>query len=502
MSAGRDPSVVATLSQAAAALSSSSSVDLSRYGADDEGATSVDDEEKSASLRNLKGTDSTPPSVDTTSASVEGVASGIDSTSLGERRDSTVGASLNLSSLPTWQYQSSTQTNASSTPIGVPTPRLEEGSGRAPEHHGSLSSSSSSTGLHAGGGLGHRMTRSGSDYIDFGSEADSEITPSHITSLDSTNVSSATPSSNARVLPSISTGASGMAGQEDVDDNEVSDDGTASPYDGDVEFAARTSGPSSTAPAGAPLGTSSSTTLVPGMSPLLPSSNQRSEARDVPCRSYHGVYTVQNTPETELRRASPGQHPGSMASAIPSDSKSSNDDSTASTTQELSTDEIYSKMVALNDAQVLATFQSHASSSRVKLYVETDFDISRLSACTSYLRTAKLCLASAEAKSINAAPNTSANGVDIVAGIPAEDDATTAVKLSLKERASLARNCRWVDEVIEGVPRIALGPFDARSQKPDILDHVGARYLARSVSSDDLERPEHQPAWVIRVPKT
>jgi hypothetical protein len=147
----------------------------------------------------------------------------------------------------------------------------------------------------------------------------------------------------------------------------------------------------------------------------------------------------------------------------------------------------------------------------VRIFVQTIFDVPTLATCTSLLRTAKMCLGPGLA-----------NQVRIVAGVVADVPApaigdlggATGVQegvsspvglgLGLEQRAGLARSCRWVDEVVEGVPyfreldssatltdvAISTSSTSASSSRGDLgklLKDVGAVWSARFVRGIEVE---------------
>lgn len=529
---GRDSTVAATLAQASAAMSSSSSADLSRYGGDDEDATSGFT--NSGSVRSgshrFDSIDSSSTDGVRGGSSVQVGALGAELAALAPTsREAPPSRDLNLSSLPKRQQStSSIHTNSTSMGLAIPTPHggdITADFVTGGYDADNVSSSSCNSGRVRGresSDAGNRSVKLDSDYLNVSSEAKSGLAPgaAALAPLSGGKPSASHLSVLAGLTNARSAGHKASSADADAD---LSDGGTASPYDGDVEFAARIPVFQSVAQQH-----SAAVALGEPVVPLLTSQSQRlairNDARDVPCRAYA-------TAQAEAASASEGSRPHLLpspptrrqdfASAVIAPNPGSQFAKPSAGQPELSLDEIYSGLSSLNQPQVLAQLRSKASTSRVKLYVEADFDILQLSRCASLLRTAKLCLAGAGTGSNPVTRSTEpSSAIDVVAGIPtsaedSEDAASAGVipsaagQLPIAERASLARSCRWVDEVVEGVPRLAFkytgDDYDDDRRHHDrmhsVLADVGAQYCARFVCiGTDPCTLGLQAPWEIRLP--
>ncbi|CAO1615829.1 unnamed protein product [Parajaminaea phylloscopi] len=527
----RDPAVAATLTQASIALSSSSSVDLSRYGADDEDTAASQDGEAQLELQALDEDllSSTDALVRRDGAST---ARPLTTPLPSEAAPSVRAAAgpLNLSSLPTWQY-SSAQNSSTPTPLAMPSPRGAHGPASASSagSHAPQSINSSS-----GDSLGDEVVSdAASAFEDLGIDSEADADSASSAPLDSAERPHVSASSTGR-----SNGAEGNNGEQETEED-ASDGGTASPYDGDVEFAApRTPLSQGGVQLNAVLasaGASSSDTIASaatgagtaGTAAESTSQMQRNDVRDVPCRAYGAAHTDRDGASAEAQASPSREKVAHTTTARAKGRPLSGGLSIGST--ELSAEEIHAHLLKLNEPEVLAQFQSEASTSKVKLYVEADFDIAFLSRCTSLLRTAKLCLVATGNAAASETVKETLRSLDVVAGIPAEyagDQAASSAsgRLPMQERASLARSCRWVDEVVEGVPRLAAaedrggssiggGGEDSQARMRSVLADVGAQYFARFVKTAPsavtatagrpgiAEVPSHRQApWEIRLP--
>lgn len=503
-----DPSVTATLSQAAAALSSSSSNDLSRYAADDEDKSSE--------------------------SSKTGRAGSIDSNSTDDQiRPLAVkraaGGPLSLHSLP--------------EPAAV----LSIADASTPRPPSTFNSGTSASSLFPSASLQRQ------DSTSSGLDGDSE--PQSIASSISLR-------EGYRAPLNIRDGAG--------DEGDASDGGTASPYDGDVEFAARTpvsqqivnnqigqqqqqSSPSRSSGPTASFDNSPAS-LLAGLSPptdLLRISNSGTSevgqsVKDVPCR----VYTATGGPSVTTG-APVGGGPASAA-ALPN-AASPTSALTSQSAQHPSAAEIHSHLISLNPPHLVARLFAHAAGAEsssnasslsssspptlasvsgsapthastraptARIFVQTIFDVPTLARCTSLLRTAKMCLGPGLA-----------NQVRIVAGVvadvpppPPSSDGSSAqglgLGLGLEQRAGLARSCRWVDEVVEGVPYFpeldsnatltdkpvlassSTSPMQARGDLGKLLKDVGAVWTARFVRGIEVERSAADRAGTAPVTAT
>ncbi|PWN21046.1 hypothetical protein BCV69DRAFT_182387 [Microstroma glucosiphilum] len=492
-----DPSVTATLSQAAAALSSSSSNDLSRYAADDEDKSSE--------------------------SSKTGRAASIDSNSTDDQirplaLKRAAGGPLSLHSLP--------EPAAALSIVDASTPR-------PPNSANSLLASAN-------------LQREASTSSELDGDSESQSVASSLSHRE-----------GFKAPLNVRDGAG--------DEGDASDGGTASPYDGDVEFAARTpvsqqivnqqisqlqqqASPSRNAGTTFAFDNSPASVLADLSPPAdsLGSSNSLASdvgqsVKDVPCR----VYTATAGPS--VATGAPIGDGQTSDTSLPN-AASASSTLTSQGTQHPSAAEIHSHLITLNPPHLVSRLFAHAagvessaiasSSSAppalstsflasgstsatasaqaptVRIFVQTIFDVPTLATCTSLLRTAKMCLGPGLA-----------NQVRIVAGVVATappppapplgetapaDMAATGSTLALEQRAGLARSCRWVDEVVEGVPYFreldssatladAAGPsssssltstassLQTRGDLNKLLKDVGAVWCARFVRGIEVE---------------
>ena len=454
--------VAATLAKASAALSSSSSTDLSTYGGDDE-ATVDDDEADDGRSTSHEASSSiaaaTKPSG--SSATTSGINRGV--------------SGLRLGSLPPPPARPG-NSSASTTPIAIPVPG-------------------------ARGAIGPTwMSRQDSDYLGdaddddedgggvagvggFGSEADDEAVKAPRAVQPAATGTSAAP-------PGAAGGASRVkvTGKDDAtDDDDVSDGGTASPYDGDVEFAART--PVSQQIASSHGGASGSgahavAAAVPVASPseqLQPIAPRR-EVCDAPMRSYQRA-PASNTTATVEGSATPRTGDAAGLGLSPTLGSTGGTSLSAQNGGEPSSSSLRASILALNEQSgVLARLRSQAGSAGpahvVRIYVGApDVDlfarIDGLAQCTAMLRVAKVGVAAAAA----AAAEEASIDVHVIAGIAVNDEAGSdegLLRLPAAQRAALARGCRWVDEVIEGVPRAAVAGREDVAMRRALLEQVAA----------------------------
>lgn len=317
-----------------------------------------------------------------------------------------------------------------------------------------------------------------------------------------------------------------------TDHDDISDDGTASPYDGDVEFAART--PVSHQPPNlnneqrgyaeerstnrgdqpwirqTSAHASSAQHSLPSarQAPRIGDTFQASVATDPPTRAYASLAVTEGSATTapnSTRQLSPIASSSSLTSEQP-----------AVLIQEW-TDRLNRRTGRGEDESELGR-----GNAEIVLYVQVLFDLTSLSQSSAYLRTAKLSLG---ARGLSAAEATKADeqcphglgqrAVKVVAGVVADaskdSHSAPTTTLPLQQRAQLARSSRWVDEVIEGVPyHPSLDAFTGREPEPNesqniacLLEEVGAHFAAVGVHVDGpdietaLSRVGSQPGFTV-----
>lgn len=418
-----DPQVTKVLSQASAALSSST--DLTPYAADDEDVSSSTDP------LSITPSDSISPPVtarDQTSSTRSGAPGGA--------------AGLHLSTLPAAPLTEAALAHPGSsniTPVAMPMTRSPFAGVAAQARASTASSSAGSAAVQHGREDSDSLSQSGA-----ASEADSvDVDAAH-----------------RQPVASGSKPRQGAASEDGGEDGDVSDGGTASPYDGDVEFAARTPVSQQVAHLNnLGLDRDSTTPSPAGRTPTSPRSGDdgTSSVRDVPTRKYS------QSEDAPTPTAAHGAEEERTGEATPA--------------------EIHAALLRLNSPAKLARFlasgkkasSSGEPASKVKLYLQTRFDVATMTGCTAHLRAAKLCLGGTEQP----------QQVRVVAGVVAASEQET---LQLAQRAGLARGCRWVDEVIEGVPMlsglspIARGREEERVRVQAFLKEIGVEWAARFVA--------------------
>lgn len=555
-----------TLSNATSTLASSSSADLTQYGADDEGKGEPV-AGPGGGLR-LHRVDSIGSS--STASLVPDIYS--DAPTSSKSRETASG--LNLGSLPGPLLGASATnitpghtTASASTPVAVPPPKsLVKQSSTGPQPKKSS------------------RQHLKDDYLAFpyGSGADSDIQPfsdtSSVSSMGRNPVAGPAPPTMAAVGTAF-TRAPNQADSEGHRSGSDTDQGTASPYDGDVEFAARTPvsmqvtninnqslGPSgaavsvahgttsgakdsgtvkqgfypktadmastsispshlSTALAAASVSShgasadvessveSSSPPVVRGGShrqtilavgsPSTPQSflgAKPAEVKDVPSRVYSSGSTLTHSSSNRGANVQPSFGLDSNALARSSDtvsrSRHRSPDESRARPAEPDGETIRELMQSLNGRSKLTTLfeRGHIASSSdsrrpLKIYVQTTFDLPSLEGCSSRLRTAKLSRGRGD----------TTRDVTVVAGVTDNPDDSTGHTLPLQQRAALARNCRWVDEVVEGVPHLSTldqssGKLSADSahqlQIQRILKDVGADCAARFCDTKRVQKED------------
>jgi hypothetical protein len=211
--------------------------------------------------------------------------------------------------------------------------------------------------------------------------------------------------------------------------------------------------------------------------------------RDVPSRKYSVSTQTQGSGHSLV-----GDDVASSSEAGPSHPR------------ELSAAEVHARLVKVNSTATMARLaeavtgntDSNGHREPLRLYLQTSFDVPTLSHCSSLLRTAKLCLGDGTSGSSN---NKDTPQIRIIAGVVASTtngDRGQSETLPLEQRAGLAKNCRWVDEVIEGVPSFSsLGaetdtedPSQSSASLRDFLRQVGADWAARMVRRGEAEEEE------------
>ncbi|CAO1634352.1 unnamed protein product [Sympodiomycopsis kandeliae] len=551
-----------SLGNATSSLASSSSTDLAQYGADDEGkGQPIPGAGGGAELQRFDSIGSSS----TGSLAPHDVAVGEKprSTSGNSKRLSQGAATgLSLGSLPSPDLRSVDQTppqpnltSASATPLAVPTP--------TPRQMGSRPKRTSRSKLDE-------------DYLAFqyesGQESDCQA-PSEASSFSSVN--------NSRPIHAAASGiaftrAANKTDSEGHRSGSDTDRGTASPYDGDVEFAARTpvsmqvtnmnsqavssNGNSSglvgnAASGGQPVGggtlnkdhatalgftrqgsvlTSSGSSApispsqlshalaaasvsshgasadiessVESSSPPFHRSSHRqtitspaafmgaskgsstsAPVKDVPTRVYSSGATLigRKTPsQAEARQAFMSDEENTTLQDALS-SKASNEPSATDKERAAEPDckVIMSLMQSLNSRSKLNTLlkDGHSAPRRtpLKIYVQTSFDVPTLEDCSRRLRTAKLCRSRAD----------SAGDVIVIAGVMdnASHDGSAGI-LPLQQRATLARNCRWVDEVVEGVPTLNALEQSSGAVSTDSAEQLQIQRILKDVGADCAAR--------------
>lgn len=465
-------------SPAAAALSSPSSNDLSNYAGDDEGTISAD----------LAG---------------DRLSSPTSTIGLPNRRL----AHLQLEALPPpVAHPADVSSSSIPTPLAgispLPTPRVTPLDARSSSLTSSMtsgsasSSSSSSVGAFNGytDGRVSGVRRQSSEYL-AGSEAESRDVTARINPRKPGLEAGDTKEGSAHGILS--------AAQEGSD--EVSDGATASPYDGDVEFAART-------PISQQVTHLSSAQVVANAasSPPMPAPatladkaggdiqtakvrDRENPVSDVPCRNYLATGKARSSSRSSM---------------------------------ELSQEDIRAQITALNSSEVAAAAivrskegdtssrsgpnQPRDPSRVVRIYVQASFeDLAGFTASTAQWRVAKLSGGSNSTDALsNSVTNTGkpaldapGTGVHVIVGVTrAVSAAQSATSLSPADRAMLARNCRWVDEVVEDVPPLDRVPDDDDgSATNQLLQEIGADFLAQFVPMTNVAS-QGQNRRTLRLP--
>lgn len=535
-------------------LASSSSTDLAHYGADDEGkgepVAGPGGGVRHSRIDSI-GSSSTTGDTEEDAGNRANSTSSPAPMSLSHKRRSRGPAapnSLNLGSLPvpavaagssnTAAGALGTQSAATSTPVAVPTPTPRQGSGRAPAGDATYAKRGSRSQLR-------------DDYLAFqyGSGADSDV---QARSSDASSESSVRGSGPA-VPTAAGTAFTRTANHTDSEGQRSgsdTDQGTASPYDGDVEFAARTpvsmqianhttqanaaavhaaqqpipggdfskqasykapdasqlshalaaasvsshgasadiesSVESSSPPVmrgSGGVGGGHRSTLSAHTSPLLTQmmTSKSNAVRDVPSRVYASGSTL-----TGGRRAVVGQHVEANTSAPRSAAPTTPAYGPSPRHTEPDSDAISNLVQGLNSPAKLASLLkggTSSSTSPLKVYVQTSFDVPSLEACSSRLRTAKLFQGRRE----------STPDVVVIAGVvtSASGEAantSSSHTLPLQQRAALARNCRWVDEVVEGVPYLAALEQSTGALTMDSAEQLQIQRLLKDVGADCAAR--------------
>ncbi|PWN26313.1 hypothetical protein BDZ90DRAFT_280833 [Jaminaea rosea] len=458
-----------TLAQASAALSSSSSTDLSMYGGDDEAAGEDDNEE--VGFRS------------TLDARAPSLTLGQLSTTINSRPH----PSLRLDSLPP-PPRHPNPSSAMTTPIAVAGAR---------------------------GAIGPTwMSRQDSDYL---GDADDEDGDGGAVGFMSEDDSLA-----PRSPHSVQTGSVSAKSTDDdaaTTDDDVSDEGTASPYDGDVEFSARTpvSQQISAAHMGgnggflaqaASVAAAHATAATPPATQAGSSrpSTARRQVEDAPVRTFQMEVGATHQTIAEGTATPRGAEDGASFNPAQAVARASDAPMAKAGNEGTSAEALRTRIVTLNKSSaVISRLQQSSPTATIRVYVGAPANglfsrIDLLTLDTAMLRVAKLGVAA-----------TAGNGIEVqvVAGISSDDDASEGGGLALPaaQRAALARGCRWVDEVMEGVPRAAgEGGADEAPMRQRLIDQIAAGaggqsivLLAHFVDADPVTS-DAEPEWQIRLP--
>lgn len=322
---------------------------------------------------------------------------------------------------------------------------------------------------------------------------------------------------------SVQTGSVSAKSTEDdaaTTDDDVSDEGTASPYDGDVEFSARTpvSQQISAAHMGgnggflaqaASVAAAHATAATPPATQAGSSrpSTARRQVEDAPVRTFQKM-EVGATHQTIAEGAATPRSAEDGASFNPAKAvaRASDAPMAQAGNEATSAEALRTRIVTLNKSSaVISRLRQSRPTATIRVYVGAPANdlfsrIDLLTLNTAMLRVAKLGVAATAGDGVE---------VQVVAGITSDDDASEGGGLALPavQRAALARGCRWVDEVMEGVPRAAgEGGANEAAMRQRLIDQIAAGagrqsivLLAHFVDADPVTS-DAEPEWQIRLP--